>query len=83
MKNKLFWNKFYNKDNNIKIPTAFAKFVKKKIKKTNKINLLDVGCGNGRDTFFFIKNKIKAIGLDVSKQAINLTNENSNDKKFY
>ena len=28
--------------------------------------MIDVGCGNGRDTIFFIKKKIDIIGLDQS-----------------
>ena len=66
MRNKIFWNILYKKKSNIVKPSPFAKFVLKKIKK-NKRTLLDVGCGNGRDTSYFIKNKIKALGFDVSK----------------
>lgn len=52
--NKKYWDDFY-KIFLVKEESSFARFVYKKIqnKKINK--LLDVGCGNGRDTFFFLK----------------------------
>jgi len=54
IKNKYYWNTFY-KNFLINKESSFARFVYKKIK-TKKVNkLLDVGCGNGRDTFFFLK----------------------------
>lgn len=82
MRNKIFWNSFYKKKFNIVKPSPFAKFVLKKIKK-NKRTLLDVGCGNGRDTSYFIKNKIKALGFDVSKQAINSTTKKFPQKNIF
>ena len=39
--------------------------------------LYDVGCGNGRDTIYFSKLKIKSIGVDLSKSIIE-----KNKKKF-
>ena len=68
MKNKNidYWNKFYKR---IKIqqPSKFALFAYKKLTKLKKkFTMIDVGCGNGRDTIFFIKKKIDIIGLDQS-----------------
>jgi len=62
-KKENYWNSFYKKFNFIS-PSPFAKFVLRKIKK--KKFLLEVGCGNGRDTFFFIKNKINCHAYDIS-----------------
>lgn len=62
-----YWNRFYKKFD-FRNPSPFAKFVLKKIKK--KSFLLEIGCGNGRDTFYFIKNKIKCHAYDISKTAI-------------
>jgi len=73
--NKVFWEKHYSKSR-IKSPSNFALFIKKKIlKKKIKINLLDLGCGDGRDSFYFAKNsKTKVIGIDKSSIAINKNN---------
>ena len=52
IKYKKYWDKFY-KNFKIEKESKFAKFVYYKLRKVNKkINMLDVGCGNGRDTFF-------------------------------
>jgi len=60
------WNKFYEKFKLGK-ESKFALFVHKKlIKIKKKIKMIDVGCGNGRDTIFFIKKKFDIIGVDQS-----------------
>ncbi len=66
IKNKKYWDKFY-KNFKIEKESKFANFVYKKLLKINKkIDMLDVGCGNGRDTIFFIKKRINVTGLDQS-----------------
>ncbi len=73
-----YWNKFYKKTNHIKKPTLFAKFCAKKINHY-KGTLYDVGCGNGRDVFYFNKKKINCIGIDRSQEVIK---KNLKDKHF-
>jgi ubiquinone/menaquinone biosynthesis C-methylase UbiE len=63
----VYWNSFYKKFN-LKKPSSFARFVFKRLK-TNSL-LLEVGCGNGRDTFYFLRNNIRCIAYDISKVAI-------------
>ena len=74
-----YWNNFYKKFN-LKKPSLFAKFVLKKLKKNSL--LLEVGCGNGRDTFFFLKNNIRCTAYDISKTAI-VQNRKLFNKVFY
>ena len=65
-RNLEYLNKFYKRFK-IQQQSKFALFVYKKlIKLKKKFNMIDVGCGNGRDTIFFIKKKIDIIGLDQS-----------------
>lgn len=70
-----YWNTFYKKKFIIE-PSSFAKFVLKKFIKTKKLSLIDVGCGNGRDSFFFTKKKLNVLGVDNSKTAIISNNKN-------
>jgi SAM-dependent methyltransferase len=78
--NKKFWNKFYNTKSLIIKPSNFSKFVKKKFfNKKNIRNILEIGCGNGRDTFYFSKYVKKIVSIDSSKQAII---KNKNDERM-
>lgn len=65
---KKFWDKFYE-NFNIRKASNFAKFVKKEFIKKNK-KLLEIGCGNGRDTFY-LSDKVNITSIDKSKEAIN------------
>lgn len=72
-----YWNSFYKKDNeNILIESSFARYCLPYIRERN--TLLDIGCGNGRDTKFFYENGVTSIGLDFSFNAIKSTNINYN-----
>ena len=67
--NKIFWNKYYNsKDNNNK-PSNFALFVNKNYIKKNTF-LIDVGAGDGRDSFYFRKKAKHVYSIDQSNIAI-------------
>lgn len=82
-KNKKFWNNFYKNNLAVSRPSDFAIFILKFLKKNNS-KIIDIGCGNGRDLFFFKKNKIDFIGIDLSKNATQLIKkklENKQDKK--
>ena len=63
-----YWNQFYKK-NSISYESSFARFTLKKIK-TNHSKVLDIGCGNGRDSYFFNKKGFKVTGIDISQKAI-------------
>lgn len=70
-KNSIHWNRFYKKFS-LSQASNFAKFVFRKIKKKklSRLSLIDIGCGNGRDSIYFSKKKIETTGLDASKIAI-------------
>ncbi len=73
---KNYWDNYYNDFKGVLKPSSFSKHCKKFLK-NYKGNIYDIGCGNGRDTIFFNKNKLKCIGLDQSSAVIKL-----NKKKF-
>ena len=70
-KNKNFWDKYYFKNEKTKVlkPSSFAKFVYKKFLSKNS-SILEVGCGNGRDTFYFYKKTRSILAIDQSKNVI-------------
>lgn len=67
-----YWDKYYKKNLKKANPSSFAKFIFPFIKK-NK-TLIDIGCGNGRDSFFFSRKKINILGIEKSKIAVKKNN---------
>jgi hypothetical protein len=47
-----YWDKFYKLKRKNNKPSNFAKFIKKKFF-SKKIYLLEIGCGDVRDSFYF------------------------------
>jgi len=78
---KIYWENYY-KENKIPFqPSNFAKSVLERIEK--KSSLIDIGCGNGRDSIYFSNNKINTLGIDQSKYSIeNLKQYENNYLKF-
>ena len=70
-----YWDTYYKSNKKIK-ESSFARFVIKKIDKNSKI--IDIGCGNGRDSFFFSKNNLNVTAIDISKNAIKNNSLKSN-----
>lgn len=66
-----YWNQYYNSISHIKTePSKFARdIVTEYITCTDK-SLIDLGCGNGRDSLFFASQGLQVIGIDASDAAI-------------
>lgn len=78
MNNKKYWESFYKKQRNNIVPTSFAEYVLQKYLQPGK-NLLELGCGNGRDAFFFASEKnILVSAIDQAEQEINYLKSISN-----
>lgn len=56
-----YWQDFYKKVKEMP-PSTFAVFAAPYISG----HMVDLGCGNGRDLYFFLKNEFPAIGVDES-----------------
>lgn len=74
---KNYWNIFYKKKLIFK-ESSFARFTYNNIPKLKKRKIIDIGCGNGRDSFFFNKKGFDVLGIDISKTAIKENNLMSN-----
>lgn len=64
-----YWNKYYKNRNKIMPKSSFAEFSKRYLQ--NEKSLIDIGCGDGRDSVFFSKQKIFTTGVDFSNLVIN------------
>lgn len=69
--NNIYWNQFYANRAAPAYPSPFAEWVYNKwIAGNTEYPIMDCGCGNGRDTVFFAKNGMYAIGIDSCQAAI-------------
>jgi tellurite methyltransferase len=69
---KEYWNEYYGDDKAPEISSDFAIFIycnylsDGETKLDKEIRLIDIGCGNGRDSIFFHNNGIDVSALDQS-----------------
>jgi len=61
---KLYWNQFYKEKKGVLERSDFAEFVLEYFKDKSYF-ILDLGCGNGRDSYYLSQNH-KVIGCDLS-----------------
>lgn len=72
-----YWNQYYEKKLPPEHPSPFAQDTLPFLK-TGK-RLLELGCGNGRDILYFLKNGLEVAGIDQSDTAISQLKENCHD----
>ena len=63
-----FWDSYYSSKTKPGLPSQFAAFVASELERDTTI--IDIGCGHGRDSFFFSRHGFQVIGLDASLSAI-------------
>ena len=63
-----YWDEYYGNDHAPKPPSDFAKFALEHMQQGKQ--LIDLGCGNGRDSMFFADSGLKVTAIDSSKGAI-------------
>lgn len=63
-----YWNSYYSSSPKPLLPSQFAAFVAGELQRPSIV--IDIGCGTGRDTFFFADHGHVAIGVDASEAAI-------------
>ena len=69
-----YWSDFYKNNKVPREPSDFCKFIFNHNLFINKnIRILDCGCGNGRDTYYFSE-KYNIIGIDSSSKPIDKEN---------
>ena len=77
-----YWDRYYKKERLISNSSSFAKYlIKKKILKKNS-KILELGCGNGRDSFYFSYYEKAILAIDKSGQIIKKNNIKLKKKKI-
>lgn len=73
-----YWNSYYRRQNAPELPSQFALFVANEVM-TGELpvpgGVIDIGCGNGRDTLFFARLGFAVGALDRSQAAVALCNQ--------
>lgn len=66
------WNKVYSSDASFfgDVPSYFGLNCREEFKKHGVKKLLELGCGQGRDTTFFASNDIDVVAIDSSRVVI-------------
>lgn len=73
--NKQYWNNFYKKQMNLSDSSTFSKFIYEKFEQqVSDTILVDLGCGTGKDTFYFAEKGFQVLGIDGSEEVIKNNN---------
>ena len=79
-RDKEYWNAYYKSIADVvPEPSNFARYVEKELRPNSHI--LELGCGNGRDSLFFASKGHNLIAVDGSDFAVNMLNEATKEKK--
>ncbi len=86
-KDTVYWNEYYQqKPEILNECSPFAREMQKLICDRTEAGemkyLLDLGCGNGRDSLFFAGNRIHVVGIDASNVAIEMLERTHGDDEY-
>ena len=76
------WKDYYKSNIAPQNPSSFAEYAYKNIIDSDFKSVLDIGCGNGRDSFYFSNNDLAVTAIDYSEEAIESCKDNDNLKKI-
>jgi adenylylsulfate kinase-like enzyme/ubiquinone/menaquinone biosynthesis C-methylase UbiE len=76
-----YWDSYYGKKKAAPAtPTMFAQFCKDKFLEAGQV-ILEIGCGNGRDSFYFAEAN-PVIAIDASEVAVKINREIARDRSL-
>ena len=79
---KNYWNNYYAENNQSQEPTSFAKSVVNLISPKSKV--MELGCGTGRDSYYFMTKGHIVFACDQSEVIIeNLSKNNQSNPYFF
>jgi len=77
---QIYWNNYYKNNLASNAPSQFAFDILSKLEKGK--HLVDLGCGNGRDSLFFANKGLNVTAIDRSEQAIYMLRNKNLSLKF-
>lgn len=71
---KNYWQNYYESHFAQEKPSLFAEFVLDEIHANRDLsaNLIELGCGNGRDAIFFAKNGLKVLAIEQCENVVEI-----------
>lgn len=75
-----YWNTFYASENVVQDPSLFAQAILPRLC-AGKF-LVDMGCGNGRDSLYFAIHGLRVLGVDASDVAIQTLKKNEDASRL-
>jgi len=82
---KEYWENYYENilgTNKISHPSLFAQYLIDNKIVNNNDNIIELGCGNGRDSLFFAKQGCKVIAIDQCHNTTSFLNSIENIKSY-
>ena len=78
-----YWDNLYSKNDYFGTgQTILANFAKDVIEKNSIKNMLELGCGQGRDSVFFAKLGCNIVAIDISENAIKFVERTKYDENL-
>ena len=74
MDDKKYWTQYYANNSKPTNPSSFAEFILPQLIE-NK-NLIELGCGNGRDSIYFAQNNFNVIAIEQVQEEVDYLNKN-------
>ena len=69
-----YWDNYYSKKK-YQTQSNFAEFIALHYFEKDKLQLCDIGCGNGRDSIYFHSKGVEVTGVDLAKDEIDYLNK--------
>lgn len=80
---KAYWSNFYATHTEIpKTPSMFAQYLISQKYNVSNQTILELGCGNGRDSMYFSKNNLNVTAIDQCENTTSILNKLPNVRSF-
>lgn len=75
-----YWNAYYQSNPDINEPSLFAQKIGRKLSKNKTV--LELGCGNGRDSIYFSKLGLNVTAIDASDKVIKKLKQENDEENI-